>query len=361
MTTYGTMLSSIDRVARLLGNFAKARRMMVEHVRNHADPRDYAPVLHMCAECAWHDDGRPSYQIAGPLSEALQSTDLRLGVRHVRFPHRAFAIEMPQEGPGVIREPDSGRRLLAVLVTSVYAGEPDSADRPGSSTVCADQPLEARAPDGERSFRLMVVQSWEDEEDEDPPWMLSTMNIKHTVEEACQRTLMQPFREVGKRPSSKTEDPTCRPGSQVMERVLRLVFGAALFAVGANTSFISPVPEDKRHRRKRERQEKRGRAINPGDELTRRWSLGANILLPGGGDATGSTRTDAAERERYALQWSHMRQGHLRMSRCGPRSDWHYTLHYIAPTVVKPELGFPTDYQATRHALSEPTDEREAL
>jgi len=359
VTPHGTMLSSIDRAARLAGIPAvEAQRLMAQSVFRDVRPNDYAPVLHVCAECAWHDDGRPSYQIAGPLAEALQATNLGLGVRHVRFPHRAFAIELPQEGPGVILEPDSGRRLRAALVASVWAGEPEF-DRPGSTTITADQSLVCRAPDGDHSFRLMIVQSWEDEDDEDPPWMLSTMSTEHTVEEACQLTLAQPFREVGERPPGKT-DPTCRPGSGVMDRVLRLAFGAALFAVGANASFISPVPEERKRRRKRERQEKRGRAIRPGEELVRRWSLGANIQLPGAGDATGSARANAAERERYALTWSHMRQGHLRMSRCGPRSDWHYTLHYIAPTVVKPELGFPPDYQATRHSLLEPDNEREA-
>lgn len=352
--THGEMLTGLDRVARLYGSWDQAVKLMTRlYYENALESGDASPLIQLSAELAWHEDHRPCYQLAPSLSGALQGTSLNMLTEHVRFPHRSFALELPL-GTGGIMDPGTGKRLLAVLVSAVWAGEVLRTSRQEWNVVKGGTPVFAQAPDGKNDFRLCLVQRWEGEDDTDPPWFLTTFKIGENVGEVASWGIKAPFRDLGPGGTPRRTVSYTTPSRETLNRIVRLSIGAALFAVGANSMFLQEVPEERRRRRRRERQERRGRAVNPEDFKERRWALGANIRLPGPGVRLEGETEEL--REARGLRWSHLRQGHLRWVRCGPRSDWHYELRYIAPTVVKPELGFPEGYRARGHTLDQPDE-----
>jgi hypothetical protein len=125
--------------------------------------------------------------------------------------------------------------------------------------------------------------------------------------------------------------------------MVSLVLGSAMFAVAANSRFVRRVET---HGKKRTGRRAGNRPPEP-----RRWTLGADILLPRGRAAGGEESDDASDEDR-SLRFGHIRQGHLRFTPCGPREDRSYVLRYIAPTIVRADL--PLAPMATRHAMDLP-------
>jgi hypothetical protein len=131
--------------------------------------------------------------------------------------------------------------------------------------------------------------------------------------------------------------PTARETHR--REVLALVVGAAMFAVSANSGLVKRV-----ERASGSKNKKRKRKVFAPRPNT--WTLGADIQLPGGRSESSPGESDGPSGE---LRFSHIRQGHLRMQRVGPRADPSYVLKYIGPTVVRPDL--PLAERATRHRL----------
>lgn len=267
------------------------------------------------AERNWTELGRPSYRVSTALAEALVETDLDIQAKHIRFPHSVFGIEIPR---GFTLLNAQGRRLLGLLVTATRLSP--TGDQAGAYV------LGIEAPDGEGPWGFTVCQTWEGEE-ETP---------------ATFRVRLDPDDVVGERlkemTTKRVDDAVTVPESRA--RLVALALGAALFAVGANSKFVRPIQAGGK---------RQGRKAHNRPPEPRRWSLGADIVLPRRGKPAGPT--EPTEGSGRSLQWAHVRQGHLRLVPTGPRSERTYVLRYIAPTVVRPDL--PLAPRATRHLLDQ--------
>lgn len=342
MASYGEMLTSFDRCFQLYSALgrprAEARESLVQAFYNDAaERRDSFPLAHLCVELAFSDDFRPSYQISGPLCSALQETRLDLDPSLVHFPHRSFALELPLEGEGVIRDPATGRRLLAALVGSFAVLRPRARRRDGvrESVVC-------RLPE-EGPWSSLIVQRWEGEDRIDPPAFISSYRPGATIASSVEDALLAPHRES---PNTRS-DGGVRADQDTLRKVVRLAIGSALFAVAANSQFTKPVREPRARKRRREREQFRGREPAVGDEEVRRWRLGASIQLPGKARSSSAPEADSSR----GLTFAHVRQGHLRLQRLGREGDYKYVMKYIRPTIVRPDLAFPVGYQASKHRI----------
>lgn len=349
---YGHALSCLDRFRRQGIGLDQAKQLLRNTcMQDGTYNYNASPIIHCSTEEAWVDDGRPTYRIAGPLSQALQSTDLDLDVKFVRFPHRAFAVELPLSGPGTIVS--SGRRLQAIIIGSVNWPKDPYVRRvnvyeQGEQRVDWVHFWKCRVPEGgDDNWRICVIQCWEGEEDMDPPWFTAGMPAGETVASRIKIATEQPFRET----KESALDHGVRPSQETSWKFMRLAFGAALFAVGAKQSFLREIPESRQRRRRRRKAIAHGRDPDLEDIEFRRWALGEAIHLPG--DRRTQGEEGPIQRSRGELRWSHMRQGHLRMQRLGSTGEYRYELRYIKPTIVRDDLGFPDDYQATGHTLDQ--------
>lgn len=338
MTRYGEMLTCHDRAARIFtGRVPNPReyateflqRTIVEDARQSGDS---SPVVHLVAERGYEALKRPSYQVDGKLCAALQETRLDLDPRHLQFPHAAFALELPLEGPGVIQDEGSGRCLMAILIASVTRRSRGQAVG-----------YKCEIPVNESAWNTVIVQRWEEEDALDPAWFLIKQEDGFTVAEAVERACSRPFRET----VYSEDDGGVRASQDTLRRMARLAIGASLFAVGANTKFCTRVPEPRAKRKRREKAQKKGQPVSLDDVEVQRWKLGHTINLPRGSQGRGG---DGSEEGRE-LKFSHLRQGHLRMQRVGSKGEYKYVLRYIKPTIVRPDLGFPEGYRATKHRL----------
>jgi hypothetical protein len=265
----------------------------------------------------WNRLGRPSYRVALPLAEALTRTDLDLKGSFLRFPHAAFALELPSSF--VLRN-QSGGRLSGLLVS----GANDFVLAPGA------RGIRVEAPDGEGTWRFIVMQLWEGEFE--PVSCILTLAPTDSVGEKLRAAL-----------NAKSHDASITD-EKTTQQLVALAMGAALFAVGSN-KFVRPVGTGLPSKR-------RGRRAGNRPPEPRRWTLGADIQLPRGGAVRSATDETSEPGEGRELQWAHIRQGHLRLTPSGPREDRSYVLRYIAPTVVRADL--PLAPRATRHAMGPP-------
>ena len=195
------------------------------------------------------------------------------------------------------------------------------------------------------SWKLLVVQSWSGEERKDNPFFVVTIDKNKPLSESISAAAFKDrsgewFYGIGR---SRTE-------LNPLLRMAKLVIGSALFSVGANHKFLHRIPERRGAAKRRARAKKKRRPVGYEDKDRRVWSMGPSIKLPNRGGGGGSSSKSDSGR----LKWAHMRQGHLRLQRVGPRGKGKYSLRYIPPTVVRPDLGFPEGYKATRHDMDRP-------
>jgi len=264
------------------------------------------------AEETWNSLGRPSYRVALPLATALTETRLNIDEKFLYFPHEVFAVDIPS---GLDIRNNDGNRLLGLLV-----GRASRADLRGPR---GDGPqLVVTTPRTDGSWNLIILQTWENAPS--PSQCFVTLTPDSTVEERLNVPL-----DGAEQVTPSTDDKTTR-------QMISLAIGAALFAVSANSRFVKPIH---RHSSKHSKRKAANRPPEP-----RRWSLGADIRLPNRPSATAATGNTGD-----GLQWAHLRQGHLRLTPCGPLDSRHYELRYIAPTIVRPDL--PMVPAATRHTL----------
>jgi len=324
MNNWTDYVASFDVVARREGIPLPQALRLVETVvyRGVADNQlPFCDAFSFSVEKAWHEMGRPSYRVALPLAEALADTDLDVDGAFLRFPHAAFALELPKS---FCLRNKAGHRLSGLLVGAVR-----DVVLPGGSNNTSQYGVKVEAPDGEGTWRLTVMQAWEGE---DTVVCLLTLSPGITVEAVLRDAVASLGHD-----ASITDAATTR-------KFIALALGAALFAVGSNR-FVHPVGSGLPKRRGR-------KAANRAPE-PRRWSLGADIQLPRGRSvATTSHDAGGASEDGRELRFSHIRQGHLRLTPTGPREDRSFVLRYIAPTLVRPDL--PLAQRATRHAMAEP-------
>lgn len=334
MSRWTGYIPGFDRAARMTGlPLPGAIRRYTQFVQDGIASGRLAAndSMTLAGELAWHRLGRPSYRVAAPLAHALTRTRLDIDAAFIRFPHAAWGIELPL---GVDIRNLAGNRLEGLLVSAMR--ETDLAP--------ATLRLRAIAPDGKGTWRLLVCQRWAHEDD--------TVSFALTLWPGV--TVSERIAEVtGAGGASKCRTPQKHDvtitSDDTLGQIVSLVVGAAMFAVSANQRFVRPVTRHGRRGRRRGRKA-RNRPPEP-----RRWTLGADIVLPGGGSSPGHTGGvaggDGGGGGR-CLRFAHIRQGHLRMTPTGPRDDRRYVLRYIAPTVVRPDL--PLAPRATRHRLDDP-------
>ena len=292
------------------------------------------------AELEWHRLGRPAYRVHKDLGEMLLETSLDLDTSHVRFPHPVFSLEIPS-GLEILN--NTCGRLEALLISSTYTDKVWKSETPStrSREMSPDDQmaLTPRVPDPDHGeWTLNVTQCWSDEESANNMLlvMIPGENIADRLVECLRNT----------NPIMVQSDP--RPvvsGDENTRRILSLAIGASLFAIGANRRYVKRLGQ---HGRKKKRRRAKERT-----ESKHRWSLGADIQLP----RAGSRRldgSDAGDEEHRSLTFSHWRQGHLRLQPAGPKDKREYSLKYIAPMKVRPDL--PSPKMATRHAMHRGTE-----
>lgn len=252
-----------------------------------SDSRD-ALRLSTDNEKLWLSKGSPAYRISPALQAALLKTSLDLPCSAIRLPHREFSIEL---GTPIGIEINSERRFVTAAMFV--------------STVCID--LE--------SALLVVTQD--------------SRGRRHTAVVSLHKD--DPV-------SNWIVDKRLLPGPNRLDRrslktCLSIAIGASLFAVAANGRYVKPVRTNTRKRRKQ------------GKPTQRKWTLGADIRLPGCQAHRGLSITH--QTQGGALTFAHLRQGHLRMTALGPAHDRRYELRFVSPTIVRPDL--PMTPKATRH------------
>lgn len=286
------------------------------------------------AERTWNTMGRPSYRVAPALADALADTDLDLDATFIRFPHPVFGIELPASFDLRNR---GGHRLEGLLVSAVR-----------EETTQAGRAIGIDAPDGAGDWRFIVLQTWRDE---DGAPVVFTLSLKPGDRVGARIREIEANADFSEAYVKRGHDGTIT-GEDALRRIIALALGSALFAVGANARLVRPVGRPPEARKKRQ-----GRRADRRPPEPRRWVLGADISLPGRADrpAGAGADTDDEDAPGRSLRWSHVRQGHLRLTPTGPRSDRRYVLRYIAPTIVRPDL--PLAPRATRHAMDVPPTE----
>lgn len=266
----------------------------------------------------WVDTGRPSYRVSPTLGAALVNTGLKFSVAFLRLPHAVFSVEIP-DGVDLFESGGDGWRLESILIG---AKNPEGllVRQDGMFSRMASVPW--TAPTGEGGVLLSVVMRYKGG---------GRGVFAHKFPEGV--SIEESLRHVSEIRSWPTARETHR------REVLALVVGAAMFAVSANSGLVKRV-----ERASGSKNKKRKRKVFAPRPKT--WTLGADIQLPGGRSESSLGESDGPSGE---LRFSHIRQGHLRMQRVGPRADPSYVLKYIGPTVVRPDL--PLAERATRHRL----------
>jgi hypothetical protein len=344
MSRWTTYTPNFDKLAKLNNiSIGAALELTARHIMGGLGTNTYEinSAIALAGEIAWHNSGRPSYRVSTQLAETLAETRLDIDAAHLRFPHAAFALEFP---PGFDIRDNKGRRLNGLLVSAVRETRVPTEEQQElvDAGWAADKAvnIKAEAPDGVGYWRLNVAQDWEGDHHEVN--MMLTMCAGTTVADVMANALTPR----GDLPRGYTDLTEALPGhdgnitsDHVLRRILSLALGAALFAVSANSRFTRRVVS---------RSRRRPRPNRPPEP--RRWSLGADIQLPRGRtvSAPGDPLTESEEGQ--GLTFSHIRQGHLRLTPCGPGDDRRYNLRYIFPTRVRPDLPLPP--QATRHRIN---------
>lgn len=347
MSKWTGFTPSFDRVARMLGiPLSAAVDRMTESTCKGVGRGTLLgnEAISLVIERGWHDLGRPSYRLTPELGHALMRTRLDFEAKFVRFPHAAFALEIP---PQIDVRGARGGRLRGLLVGGVRDRGIHNGVQPGHS-------FRLEAPDGKDEWKFMVLQDWELEET--TCIMLLTLGPDTVIAERLERVLSETVPDAGTAPLQVEAHRKARreyggdfsgldgsiTNDTAMETIISLAIGSAMFAVSANARWARPIPPSKK---KVSARKQRNRAPEP-----KRWLLGADIVLPGScpvGEAGGDEDDD-----KRSLTWAHLRQGHLRMTRCGPVDDRCYELKYVSPTIVRPDL--PLAPKATRHLMPQP-------
>lgn len=313
-----------------------------------------ASINQIGVESVWERDcGRAYYKVYPGIARMLCHTSIDVPVDYIQPPYHAFNICLPAEDcplpihNGTVLVAVQHRSVLQEVVSSI-SDDLLHAER----VVCDEAQSQIVRWERKRGFIVesLVVLLYQTAEDADKDVVSST--VFYLLKDKTIRESLEQFR-------SYWPEADAIIKGVALEQLMAIIFGVCCFASGQTEMIMPDLPDEpqvtraKRHGKAAEAlaqmeaekaAQKRQRAI----ERCRGFLVGREIELP----RWHQTATTEGEGEgtSHALEYSHLRSGHLRLQACGPKLQ-ERKLIFVKPVMVRPDL--PASPYAKGHRITD--------
>jgi len=316
-------------------------------------------------ERAWYMLGEPQFKVYPAILDALVNTHVEIDAAHLKLPFGTFLVRFPK---GHYRERPGAPYVRSMLVTTVVepptlpgAGGAPTKHFPGGTIV------DASAPRSAWSQKLVLFACFEAQSsdiDAQFNYFKFPLVPGKTIRETFEATKTR--EETDTVPASKTYWPS----RVCYDALLKIAVGTAFFGIGRDREEGGVVRAERLTGRERKAISRK--TGEPKGGVSRPcFSVGRDLVLPshefpeargpvvhaaeavcaacahrhdthierGGGCSTGLCGCAEFDSGRH-LTTGHIRSGHLHWYRTGSRKaeEGTYTIKWIAPTVVRPDL-----------------------